>query len=154
MLPEAERKEEVGAGAAPDQNRVDAREITSADMQADTRSKGAPPKPADEASGARPAPGAAFVEQPLRLGGPPAERRERDGQDKQAPLPGSPDSPRDQRPTQREQQALIDQRTGIGVVDEQDRHHDHHHAHGHDHGHGHGPHQSGPSLGDDSGMGM
>lgn len=157
MLPEVERQQEAEAKAAADEARIDAREITSVDLQADTRSTGAPPNPAGdnpagEESGAKPAPGAAFVEQPLRLGGP-VERREREGQDKQAPLPGTMDRSKDQRSAHREQQALIDQRTGIGIVDEQDPHrHDHHHGLGS--GHGHAPLHGGPALGDDSGMGM
>jgi hypothetical protein len=83
MLPEVERQQQAETKATADETRIDGREITSVDLQADTRSTGAPPNPAGdnpagEGSGAsaRPAPGAAFVEQPLRLGGP-VERRER-----------------------------------------------------------------------------
>jgi hypothetical protein len=100
MLPEVERQQQAETKATADETRIDGREITSVDLQADTRSTGAPPNPAGdnpagEGSGAsaRPAPGAAFVEQPLRLGGP-VERREREGRTSRHPCPAQRTGPK------------------------------------------------------------
>ena len=145
MLPEAERQQET---TPKNENApLDPRAITSADRLSDTRSQGAASRQGSEEAGAKSAAEASFMAQPLKLGSQ-AESREREGQDKASGLPAVSDGGKEPRPAQREQQALIDQRTGIGVVDEQDpRHHHHHH-------HGHSLSSPGPALGDDGGMGI